>query len=418
MEHSITNKSKTEASKPNAIVIGAGPSGLMAAEVMSTAGVQVTVFDRMPTMGRKFLMAGRGGLNLTHSEPFEIFMRRYGAAAPMLRPAIEAFPPKAVIAWAENLGQQTFTGSSGRIFPKALKASPLLRAWLAQLRANGVKFELRHEWQGWDESDALIFEVARSRKIVHADVTVLALGGASWPKLGANGVWAQILRDRGVHVNEFRPANCGFTISWSDLFRTRFAGAPLKNAGFQVGNSVARGEAAITGYGIEGGAIYELSAQLRDVIAAKGSAELQIDLRPDVSVGDLKEKLAKPHGKQSLTNTLRKSVRLSPMEINLLREIGVGDKPTPGSLARIIKAIPLRLAFPQGLARAISSAGGVAFSSIDESLMLRAVPDCFVAGEMLDWEAPTGGYLLQGCFSTGFATGHAALRRLGLVSPS
>jgi uncharacterized flavoprotein (TIGR03862 family) len=385
----------------------------MAAEILSAGGARVTVYERMPNVGRKLLMAGRGGLNLTHSEPLESFLARYGTASTILWPALEAFPPAAVIAWAETLGQPVFTGSSGRIFPKALKASPLLRAWLGRLRAAGVTFQTRHDWQGWDESGALAFCFSGTRKIVRADATILALGGASWPKLGSNGAWTEILARRGIAVNPLRPANCGFTISWSDRFRSRFAGTPLKNAAFSFGGTVVRGEAMIADYGIEGGAIYALSAPLRDAIATEGSAELRIDLRPNSSAVQLGEKLIRPRAKQSLANILRKSVRLSPVEINLLREVGIDPATAPEALAPAIKSTPLRLTATQGITRAISSAGGVAFSSLDETLMLHAVPGCFVAGEMLDWEAPTGGYLLQACFSTGFAAGHAVLQWLG-----
>jgi uncharacterized flavoprotein (TIGR03862 family) len=410
----ITNDAQTKPARANVAVIGGGPAGLMAAEVLSAGGAQVTVYERMPNVGRKLLMAGRGGLNLTHSEPFESFLTRYGAASAILRAALEAFPSAAVTAWAEGLGQPVFTGSSGRIFPKTLKASPLLRAWLARLRAAGVKFETRHDWQGWDESGALVFCALGARKIVHADATILALGGASWPKLGANGAWTEILTRRGIAVNPLRPANCGFTISWSDRFRARFAGTPLKNAALSFCGTIVRGEAMITDYGIEGGAIYALSAQLRDAIAAEGIAELRIDLRPNSSGAQLTQKLDKPRAKQSMANVLRKSVHLSPMEINLLREVGVDAATAPEALAQAIKAATLHLTGAQEITRAISSAGGVAFSSLDETFMLRAVPGCFVAGEMLDWEAPTGGYLLQACLSTGFAAGHAVLRRLDL----
>jgi hypothetical protein len=385
----------------------------MAAEVLSAGAVHVTVYERMPNIGRKLLMAGRGGLNLTHSEPFERLLARYGAASAKLRPALEAFPPAAVIAWAEALGQPVFTGSSGRIFPKMLKASPLLRAWLARLRTSRVSFETRHDWQGWDEAGALVFCGPGTRKTVRPDATVLALGGASWPKLGSNGVWARILTDRGIAVNPLRPANCGFAISWSEPFRTRFAGVPVKNAAFRFADKLIRGEAMITDYGLEGGAIYALSARLREAIAAEGHAELRIDLRPHSSVEQLAKRLNRPQAGQSLTNILRKSVRLSPVEINLLREAGFAAT-APEDLARAIKSLPLHLTGIQGITRAISSTGGIAFSALDEGFMLRAMPGCFAAGEMLDWEAPTGGYLLQACFSTGFAAGRAVLRRLGL----
>ena len=406
--HPITEETKFVA------VIGGGPAGLMAAEVLSARGVRVTVYERMPTMGRKLLMAGRGGLNLTHSESFEVFVTRYGGAAAQLRAMLEAFPPAAMSAWAEALGQPVFVGSSGRVFPKSLKASPLLRAWLMRLRVAGVGMQTRHEWRGWDDSGALVFDVAGIAKLVRADATILALGGASWPKLGSNGAWTDILKRRGVIVNEFRPANCGFAIAWSDSFRARFAGSPIKSAAFRFGGNSVRGEAIITDYGIEGGAIYALSAALRDAIAAQGSARLTIDLRPNASAAQLAQKMDRPRAKQSLANALRKSAHLSPVEINLLREVHALDSPVDAdSLARAIKSVALQLTAPQSIARAISSAGGVAFDATRNGLMLRAVPGCFVAGEMLDWEAPTGGYLLQACFATGVAAANAALGSLG-----
>jgi uncharacterized flavoprotein (TIGR03862 family) len=369
-------------------IMGAGPAGLMAAEVLSAGGVAVTVHDRMPSAGRKFLMAGRGGLNLTHTEPFEAFVARYGAAAPHLRPALEAFPPAALRAWADGLAAQTFVGSSGRVFPRVMKASPLLRVWLARLTGQGVRFRLRDEWRG---------DVA-------ADATVLALGGASWPRLGSDGGWVPLLEAKGVKVSKLRPSNVGFTARWSAVFRTRFAGQPLKHIALRAGDSSARGEALVTDTGIEGGAIYALSSALRDAIDADGHATLEIDLRPDVSPEQLAARLARPRAKESLSNFLRKAVRLSPLEINLLREAGVGPER--------IKSVPLTLTGTTGLARAISTAGGVSFDAVDDDLMLKAMPTVYVAGEMLDWEAPTGGYLLQACIATGAFAAHAILRKI------
>jgi uncharacterized flavoprotein (TIGR03862 family) len=393
-----------------AAVIGGGPAGLMAAEVLSAAGVAVAIYDRMPSVGRKFLMAGRGGLNLTHSEDFERFVARYGKAAEVLRPMLEAFPPAALIAWASGLGQETFVGSSGRVFPKAMKASPLLRAWLVRLRDQGVEFRMRQEWRGWD-GDALLFRDGDGHDVhVQTDTTVLALGGASWPKLGSNGAWIGSLKDKGVAMTPFSPSNSGFTIAWSDLFRERFPGQPLKNAAFRFADRSVRGEAVVTRYGIEGGAIYALSSQLRDAIAATGKAVLLIDLRPELSEAEIGEKLKKPRGKDSLSNYLRKALNLSPLDINLLREIHGETLATDSvQLARQIKQIPLTLTGTQRIERAISTAGGVSFDTIDDRLMLRAMPGMFVAGEMLDWEAPTGGYLLQGCFATGVAAAKGAL---------
>jgi len=394
-----------ETSQRTAAVIGGGPAGLMAAEVLSAAGVAVTLYDRMPSVGRKFLMAGRGGLNLTHSEDFERFVTRYGIEAGTLRPLLDAFPPSALIAWAEGLGQSTFVGSSGRVFPKAMKASPLLRAWLNRLRDQGVVFRLRHDWQGWASDGALRFTANGGNVMARADATILALGGASWPKLGADGAWTALLPKDAIAP--LRPANAGFTVGWSDIFRDRFAGHPLKNAAFRFGRTV-RGEAMITRYGIEGGAIYALSFALRQTIATHGLATLSIDLRPDISEEQLAQKLQKPRGTDSLANYLRKALSLSPLEINLLRE-GFGVTLDPVKLPHQIKHLPLTVVGVQPLERAISTAGGVRFDHLDPHLMLRAMPGVFVAGEMLDWEAPTGGYLLQACFATGVAAAKGAL---------
>jgi uncharacterized flavoprotein (TIGR03862 family) len=397
-----------------AAVIGGGPAGLMAAEVLSAAGVAVTVYDRMPSVGRKFLMAGRGGLNLTHSEDLEGFLARYGAARRNLQPLVEAFTPAALVAWAEGLGQETHVGSSGRVFPKSHKASPLLRAWLGRLQAQGVEVRTRHDWLGWDATGALQFVTPDGEVVVSPDATILALGGASWPKRGSTGGWTALLAKDGVAVAPLRPANVGFDVAWSEVFRDRFQGQPLKNVGVSFEGQTARGDAMITREGIEGGAIYALSAPLRDAVAATGSAILEIDLRPDQTVGQLTARLAVPRGGQSMTNYLRKAAHLSPVEINLLREAhGVELALTAGGLARAIKVAPIRLTGVRPIERAISTAGGVAFSEVDDGLMLSARPGVFVAGEMLDWEAPTGGYLLQACFATGVAAANAALRRLG-----
>jgi len=383
-----------------AAVIGAGPAGLMAAEVLSAGGMAVTLYDRMPSVGRKFLMAGRGGLNLTHSERPDIFLSRYGAAAAQLRPMLEAFPQAALIAWADALGAQTFTGSSGRIFPKAMKASPLMRAWLDRLNRQGVQFRLRHDWRGW-AGDALLFQGGIT---VSPDTTVLALGGASWPRLGADGSWEALLENRGVAIAPLRPANMGFTVAWRELFRSRFAGQPLKNVGLRFGEHTARGDAMITRTGIEGGPVYGLSAVLRDALAAQNTITLAIDLRPDLSQHEIARRLARPRGKDSLANYLRKAAGLSPLQSNLLRET---DTP-PDRL----KSVALTLTGAQPLARAISTAGGISFDALDETLMLKAIPDIWAVGEMLDWEAPTGGYLLQACFSTAVCAARAILTRM------
>ena len=391
-------------------VIGGGPAGLMAAEVLSAAGRAVTVYDRMPSMGRKLLMAGRGGLNLTHSEGFEPFLARYGAAAGRLRPLLEAFTPADLTAWAQGLGQPTFVGSSGRVFPRALKASPLLRAWLARLAAQGVRLATRHDWRGWNSAGDLVFETPRGDVTVSAQATVLALGGASWPRLGSDGAWTGRLAARGVAIAPFRAANCGFTVGWSEVFRTRFAGAPLKAITLSFAGRTVRGEAVVADYGLEGGAVYALSAALRDAIEAAGPVRLLIDLRPDLAAGELAARLGRTPPGQSLANRLRKAVGLTPVEISLLREAhGLGLPADPQSLADLIKAAPLTLTGPQPLARAISSAGGVELASVAPDLSLLAAPDLFVAGEMLDWEAPTGGYLLQATLATGVAAARGLL---------
>lgn len=387
-------------------VIGAGPAGLMAAEVLSAGGAQVTVFDRMPSVGRKLLMAGRGGLNLTHSEPFERFLARYGDAQERLRPMLEAFTPADLVAWANGLGQETFVGSSGRVFPKAMKASPLLRAWLARLDRLGVRFRLRHDWRGWSGDGVLRFATAQGEETLMADATVLALGGASWPRLGADGGWVKLLREKGIAVSDLKPANAGFDVAWSAPFRERFAGQPLKNILLRFGTHAVRGEAVITSYGLEGGVVYAASAALRAALPVK----VEIDLRPDAEAAQLASRLARPRGKESLSNFLRKAVKLSPLEINLLREARpLPDE--PAMLAARIKSVPLTLTAMQPLARAISTAGGVAFDAVDDGLMLKAVPGTYVVGEMLDWEAPTGGYLLQACFASGVFAGRAILSR-------
>jgi uncharacterized flavoprotein (TIGR03862 family) len=392
-------------------VIGAGPAGLMAAEILASAGRSVTVFDHMSSAGRKLLMAGRGGLNLTHSEPLEAFIARYGAEQTRLAPAIRAFPPEALRGWAEGLGQSLFVGSSGRVFPEAMKSSPLLRAWLLRLSGLGVRFALRHRWEGFGaETQTLLF--ARLAPI-EAEGVVLALGGASWPRLGSDGGWAPHLVERGVTVAPFEPANCGFTIGWTELFRQRFAGTPLKSVALRWMGRISRGDAMVTGYGIEGGAVYALSSALRDEIAAHGEAEVTLDLRPDLPEAILASKLRALRPRDSLSNGLRRTLSLAPVAINILREAGSAaprDIPRdPGALARLIKAVPLRLTGCQGLDRAISSAGGVTWDEVDDRFMLRRLPGVFVAGEMLDWEAPTGGYLLQGCMATGAAAGHGML---------
>ncbi|HEY0436704.1 MAG TPA: TIGR03862 family flavoprotein, partial [Phenylobacterium sp.] len=325
-------------------VIGAGPAGLMAAQVLAEAGCAVTVYDRMPSAGRKFLMAGRGGLNLTHSEPLERFLPRYGSAAERLAPTIEAFPPAALTAWAEALGQETFVGSSGRVFPKALKASPLLRAWLARLAELGVTLRTRHDWLGWDAKGRLRFDTPQGKVTAEADATILALGGASWPKLGSNGAWAPVLAKAGVSVSPLRPANAGVDVAWSDVLRERFAGEPLKGLALTFGNQRVRGEAMVTRHGLEGGAVYALFAPIREALAAGRPARLWLDLRPDLKAPALAARIALAPGDQSVSNRLRKALHMTPLETNLLREAHGKDLPSdPEALAQAIKGAPLTL---------------------------------------------------------------------------
>ena len=345
-------------------VIGAGPAGLMAAEVLARAGFDVTVFDRMASIGRKFLLAGRGGLNITHSEELSRFLSRYGDADPRLSAAIENFPPLATRAWCDDLGQPTFVGSSGRVFPRTFKSSPLLRAWLRRLADLGVQFRLRHRWIGWDASGALLLEAPSGAVTVKPQATILALGGASWPKLGADGSWVQLLGAERISVAPLQPANCGFVVPWSDHFRDRFAGQPLKRIALSFRGRTVRGEGMITRHGIEGGAVYALSAALRDAIAAEGHATLDMSLKPDLPAVDLQRRLETPRNKQSLATYLRKAAALPPVAIGLLHEACPGklatmDAPT---LGRLIQALPLRLTATLPIERAISTAGGVCFS--------------------------------------------------------
>lgn len=362
------------------------------------------VYERMPSIGRKFLMAGRGGLNLTHSEPLDAFLSRYGTASAHLKPIIDAFTPRDLIAWCEDLGQETFVGSSGRVFPKAMKASPLLRALLRRLADRGVVIHTNTTWLGFDNDGALRFARSGGVETFKPHATLLALGGASWPKLGSDGLWSSALAECGVAITPFLPTNVGFNVAWSEHFRTRFAGQPLKTIAIRHGDASVRGEAMITNYGIEGGAIYALSPRLR----ADVPTTIYIDLRPSLTTAQIAEKLARAKRGDSLSSTLRKALGLSPVAAALLHEYG---RPPSWSdaLAALIKAAPIRLVAARGLDRAISSAGGVARSSVDQNLQLKALPDVYVAGEMLDWEAPTGGYLLQACFATGVWAARAML---------
>lgn len=393
-------------------IIGAGPAGLMAAERLAAAGLCVSIHERMASPARKFLMAGRGGLNLTHSEPFERFLSRYGPAADRLKRALCAFTPDDLRAWAEGLGEPTFVGTSGRVFPRSFKASPLLRAWLRRLAEQGVRLLPRHHWLGWDAAGCLRFATPEGEITEQPAATLLALGGASWPRLGADGGWAELLRARGVSVRDFAPANMGVHVAWSELFRTRFAGTPLKRIAVACGDARARGEAVVTETGLEGGAIYAISRALREALAA-GRATLHMDLRPDLETGTLAARLAAAPSKLSFANLLRKAAGLSPVAAGLLREgLGAGRPADAGALAAVIKAVPLAVTGTGDLSRAISSAGGLDWAEMDADFQLRRLPGVFAAGEMLDWEAPTGGYLLQASFATGRAAAEGILAHL------
>ncbi len=390
--------------QPLIAIIGAGPAGLMAAEHLAPIA-NVQIFDRMAAPARKFMMAGRGGLNLTHSEPLDLFLTRYRNAAPSLRKAIQAFPPEALRAWADQLGAESFVGSSGRVFPKAMKSSPLLRAWLKRLDALGVHLNTRHDWQGWTADGALIFTTPEGPREIRPAATLLALGGASWPRLGGDGSWQRFFSPG--QIAPFQPANMGFVVNWSDHLRQRFAGQPLKRIAVEFNGERVRGEAVIASWGIEGGAVYALSSQIRDAMAVHGKVTLTLDLRPDLPANALPT----GGGSKSLSNHLR-NAGLSPAAAALVQEARHAGDTTP--LPQLIKALPLRLEAPAGLARAISSAGGLRWGTVSPQFMLQDRAGTFIAGEMLDWEAPTGGYLLQACFSSGVAAAAGLRKWLGL----
>jgi uncharacterized flavoprotein (TIGR03862 family) len=402
-----------------ATVIGGGPAGLIAAEVLAREGVTVTVHDRMPSPGRKFLLAGHGGLNITHSEDREPFLARYGAAADHLRPMLEVFGPQDLRDWCAGLGEPTFVGSSGRVFPRSFRATPLVRAWLARLADLGVRIERRHRWLGWTgEPGGLRFTGADGAEVeVSSDVVVFALGGASWPRLGSDGGWIGPFTERGVAVAPLRPANVGVRVDWTGTFADRFEGTPLKHVALSVRGHTARpvrGDAMVARTGLEGGPVYAIGAAIRDALDADGSCVLDVDLRPDVTLDQLTERLQeRRRPKDSGSTWLRRSIGLDPVGVSLLREASRGPLPTDAAAAAaLVKAVPVVVTEPMPIGRAISTAGGIAWSEVDESLMLRRMPGTFVAGEMLDWEAPTGGYLLQASFSTGVVAAQGALRRL------
>lgn len=387
-------------------VIGGGPAGLMAAEVMAAAGLAVDVYDAMPSVGRKFLMAGKGGMNITHAEPLAEFKTRYGERQAVLAPQLDAFGPVHIRDWMHGLGVDSFVGTSGRVFPTEMKAAPLLRAWLHRLRQQGVRFHVRHRWLGWQADGALQLATPSGTRVVHAAAVVLALGGGSWSRLGSDGAWVPVLEAAGVAVAPLQPANCGFDVDWTPVFRERFAGAPVKPVTGRTANICGepgkQGEFNITATGIEGGLIYALSAPLRDALAVTGQAVLQLDLLPGRSEARVANELAQPRGRDSLANHLRRRVGLTGVKAALLRECCPPETLADSQqLAAAIKALPLRLKAARPIDEAISSAGGVCFEALDDRGMLRVRPGVFVAGEMLDWEAPTGGYLLTACFASG-----------------
>ncbi len=382
-------------------IIGGGPAGLMAAEVLSSCGHAVTVYDSMPTFGRKFLLAGKSGLNIAHSEDYARFASRFGSASARLRTALDAFAHDDVRAWAAELGTETFVGTSGRVFPTAMKASPLLRAWLRRLEAQGVRLLTRHRWTGFAEG-GLTFETPDGAMTVYPDATLLALGGASWPRLGSDAAWVPLLADRGVTINPLQPANCGFDVDWSEIFKTRFAGAPLKSVTTTSQAGIFPGEFVISKHGIEGSLVYAHSAALRDALAKDGKAALLVDLVPGRTHERLAKDIHRQDRKASLSTRLRKGAGLSGVKAALVREVEPeANTYDMDRLAGLLKSLPIPVSRPRPIVEAISSAGGIDLNGIDERYMLKISPGIFAAGEMLDWEAPTGGYLLTACFATG-----------------
>ena len=396
------------------VVIGGGPTGLMAAEVLSQHDVKVDVYDSMPSVGRKFLVAGKGGLNLTHSEPFEQFVSRYGKRRAQIEPLLKNFGPEELRQWARGLGIETFVGTSGRVFPVGMKTSPLLRAWLKRLNDLGVTFHLRHKWRGWNADKSLKFETPDGEKNIKADAVVLALGGGSWARLGSDGAWVNWLSQAGVKVEALKPSNCGFDVAWSPHFRAKFDGHPIKSVVLSFESFRQQGEFIVTKEGVQGSLVYAASVLIRDEIEAKGRAVISLDMAPDRSLEWLVQKLSKPRGSRSMASHLEKAVGMKGVKVGLLHEfMQKEDFANVEKLASFIKRLPIPLIAPRPLDEAISSAGGLTFESLDENLMIRVLPGIFCAGEMLDWEAPTGGYLITACMSSGRVAGEGVLKWLG-----
>jgi uncharacterized flavoprotein (TIGR03862 family) len=393
---------------PSVAIIGGGPAGLMAAEVLSQAGIKVDLYDGMPSVGRKFLLAGVGGMNITHSEPYPAFLSRYAERAPHIAPLLRSFGADQLCEWIHGLGIETFIGSSGRVFPSDMKAAPLLRAWLKRLREAGVAIHTRHRWLGWDAEGQLRIAHADGETALQPDAVLLALGGASWARLGSDGAWLPWLEQRGIDIAPLQPANCGFeTTGWSDLLRGKFAGAPLKNIAMGLPGQAARlGECVLTETGVEGSLVYALSAQIRELINQRGAATVYIDLLPGKTVSTIEKALAKPRGSRSMSKHLHSQLGIDGVKAALLRELASKEAfNDTATLSKALKALPLKLVKARPLDEAISTAGGVPFEAMDERLMLKPLPGVFCAGEMLDWEAPTGGYLLTACFASGRAAG-------------
>ena len=395
---------------PQVMIIGGGPAGLMAAEVLLQSGVQVSLYEAKPSPGRKFLVAGKGGLNLTHSEPREDFLSRYGVRRPQIEPLLDAFGPNELRQWARALGVETYIGSSGRVFPKEMNAAPLLNAWLEKLQTSGLQIYTRHKWVGWGKDHALLFETPAGEKNVKADAVILALGGGSRPELGSDGRWIPLLAAYNVEIAPLKPANCGFDVHWTSYFQDKYEGKPVKSVAITFKGQRKLGEFIITEKGVEGSLIYAISAQLRDEIELAGRAIIELDLTPDWTQGEVAKKLSRPRGSHSISKHLKRTLNITGVKSGLLWEfVNRKDFSDPELLACAIKSLPIPLIAPRPLEEAISSAGGVTFESLDEHLMLRALPGVFCAGEMLDWEAPTGGYLLTACFASGYTAGLGVL---------